>query len=191
MIILAMSKFSPFNITLNTSRTETVNGVLVGGHDIGINWPKGPHFHLFRSNIFISKDGIYQTLQQGCRNCNLGYFFLARLFALLEVLLYVVTWPFMVLTYLIFMVISLCAVICLLFTLPFSFPMCCTTFMGMGFATNRAGFVLFVFIFLESILSILYGVVYLITSPFQIIVPELTQLLLKQHTWGTKPFHYF
>ncbi len=186
-----MSKFGPFNLTLYSNSIRSVNGSIVGGHDIGINWPKGAFMHFFGSNLYVSKDGVYQTLQQCYNGCNVGYFFLARFLALCEVLLYFITLPFMLITYVLFMIISLFSAFCLLFTLPFSFPLCCTQFMGMQLATNRAAFLIFALIFVESIVSILYGVVYCITSPFQIIVPEFTQLLLKQHTWGTTPFKYF
>jgi len=178
--------FGPLNLNLYKSSTRTTNDILTGGYAIGINWPKGPYIHSFSSNFYLSKDGIYQTLQKGCE-----YFLWARFLALLEVLLYLITLPVMIVVYLVLMLVSLCAAIPLTFTLPFSFNVCCNQFMGVAITTNRAACGVFWIVFLESFLSILYGLVYCITSPFQIIVPEFTQLLLKQHTWGTTPFAYF
>lgn len=183
--------FGPVNLILGFNRTRSINGQLVGGYHIGMNWPKGPFIHFFRSNFYISKDGVYQTLRQGCDSGNIGYFFLARFIALLEVVLYFITLPFMLVTYLVLLLLALICAIPLTFLLPFKFNVCCIQFFGIKIENNRVACQAFWQIFLQSIVSILYSFVYCATSPFQIIVPELTQLLLKQHTWNTLPFAYF
>lgn len=183
--------FGPLNLSLSSHRTETVNGQLMGGHHIGISWPKGPYFHFFGSNFYLSKDGVYQSIYRCWYDGYPGHFLWARFLALLEVILFFITLPFMLIAYSILMLVSFCAALCLTITLPCSFPVCCGSFMGQAIVGNRSACGIFWLVFVESILSIFYGLAYCITSPFQIIVPEFTQLLLKQHTWGTSPFAYF
>ena len=183
--------FSPLNLIFGANRTETVNGQLYGGYHVGINWPKGPFIHSFSSNFYLSKDGVYQTISQCYDKGSIGYFFLTRFIALFEVLLYFITLPFMLVTYVILMIVCFICALPLTFLLPFKFNICCMTFMGIKLDNNRAACIIFWAFVVDGFISILLGIVYCITSPFQIIVPELTQLLMKQHTWGTKPFAYF
>jgi hypothetical protein len=184
--------FGPLNLNLGKSSTVTTNGTLTSGYHIGFNLPKGPYIHSFNNNFYLSKDGIYQSLQQCYKEGNFGYFFIARGLALLEAIMYLICFPFMVVAYLIIALISLIMALPLTLLLPFNFEFCCcNTFMSIAIPTNRAACGVFWLIFAESLLSILYGLIYCITSPFQIVVPEFTQLLLQQHRWGTGTFNYF
>lgn len=185
-----MGYITPLNLSLGTYNTRSINGVVVSGHHIGIVWPKGVYFHLFGGNIFISKDGVNQYLQRCYGHGEYGHFLTARFVALLETILMFIALPFMLVAYLILTLSFFCAGFVLFFTLPFEFDICCNKCFGLEIASNRTACGVMWILFLDALIAIMYAVVYIILSPFQIIVPEFTQLLLQYHKWKTTPFAY-
>jgi len=179
----------PLNLCLH--KKDPKSDQLMSGYDFGMVWPKGFYIHLFSSEFYMSKDGIHYIIKKCYDSGSIGLFFFARLLALLETICYYITFPFILLTYLLLFVFFFLATFVMLFTLPFKFDMFCNSIVGLQIATNRDAFRSFAFNIFKSFLSILYSIVYCVTSPLSIISPELTSMLLQHHKWGTHQFSYF
>src|SRR3972149_10800035 len=101
-------KFAPATLKFNFSKSNSTNGIITSGFDIGINFPKGVFIHLFSKQIYISKDGIATMLTEGYNNsCGSGFCksFPIRLLVLLEIILFLISLPFQLIAYILIIVV--------------------------------------------------------------------------------------
>ncbi len=188
-------KINPFNLEFDLSNTTSYNGNISEGYHIGLFGPKGGIIHLFCCNLFISKDGVnYYVNKTYYNGFNIGYFLLARFIAILETILFGICLCIFIPIYLISIMFGLIFGILMLFTLPCEISCgclcCCRNCMGIDIINNRHICQLCWVIVFTSIISIFMIIAHTLLIPFQILIPELTSLVLKQHKWNTTQFDY-
>ena len=157
-----------------------------GTGSVGVIFPKGAYI-TFGRDFSISKDGIAKVLSYNNGCCNFfGRMLLARLLAILETITFVMMLPFMLLIYIFIFVIMTPPLI--IFIIP---GLICARKLTGGnvssssCATKFTAFNAFVFTYwLCSFISLLVIITEIILIPFQIIVPELTAMLLCVQAWG-------
>lgn len=186
--------FKPTNLFFHTPNAVSRGGRLTSGYDIGINFPKGIFLHFFSPELYISKDGVAEMITTGYGNsCSYGCVksIPVRLVALLEAMLFVISLPFQLIAYVLFLLAGLFAGLVLLPTCCCEFKLCCSgNFLG-NVATNRNMCRLGWIYFICSIIAIAYLIAYIVLIPFQIISPEFCVYVLKYHRWNTTPFACF
>lgn len=185
-----MVKLTPCALNYEISKATSENGMISSGYSIGITFPKGTFLHFFGPRIFISKDGINETLGDCYNEKKISLFFLSRLYGLIDTILFFISLPFMLVLYSLFAITCLLVCIVMVFTLPFKFTVC-KQCIGNDTINNRALCLSALLFFFQALYTLLLCVIYTITTPIQIIVPEFTAFVIKHHKWNTLKFSYF
>jgi hypothetical protein len=163
------------------------------GNGIGLNLPSGPYVHLgeyFR----VSKYGIYETLDKN--EYSVWIFFLVRILAILETLLFLLISPVSILIYVVLFVAFLCfslinAIPYLLFRLvKLMFPSNHSVPPSEQSSTNVCITCVDTYISISNILfcglirtflSIAAIAWFIVLTPIHIVAPEFTIMVLKNH----------
>lgn len=153
-------------------------------NDYGYIFPKGLYLHHTRRGILISKDGVAYHIKNG-NHC------MARFCALLDIPLFILSIPFMLWLYMLFII--LCQII-FIFLLLFGWCIAwdfTITFLNIKINSNKLFIQAMVYIFIRSIVSILYILCYTILTPLRILLPEFTTWI-GEHKWGqSTEFEHF
>ena len=148
-------------------------------NDCGILFPKGFFIHHTKYNnrgVLISKDGVAHHIKNGNH-------IMARVCALLEAVLFLISIPFMLLGYT--LSITICIIV-LLFLGIFGWGMSWNFTMDLldtEITSNKIFIGVTLLIFLCSIMALIYIVLYTVLIPFRILIPEFTTWI-GEHKWG-------
>lgn len=122
--------------------------------------------------ISFSKEGIYYLLDRVSRK-TIYLLLLARLIALVNVVLFLVIFPFSIIIY---FVLFVCAMISLVTLFPLSF---CTEYLANFIKLEKKYFI-------GCLISLLLVFANLLLLPLEVLFPEVTIMILKTHTWGVR-----
>ncbi|XWV25317.1 putative ORFan [Tupanvirus deep ocean] len=144
------------------------------GYHIGVDFTKGFFLTLFTgtSMTSISYDGIYHIIENKYHGASMIlYLLLTRIIALLNVITYVILFPFMFLFY---VVAFFGSILVLILLGP----------LALCFDNIRAVLVVALVYAPTSVVSMLIILFTVAIAPVHILIPEFTVIVLKMHKWG-------
>lgn len=156
----------------------------------GILFPKGVYIHHTKYNdrgMLISKDGIARHIKNGNH-------LMARFCALLEAVLFLLSIPFMLLVYTLSIIICIIIIGFLMifgWCIPWNFTIRLLFMSNTEITSNQIFIGLALLTLICSIMSLVYIVMYILLTPFRILIPEFTTWI-GEHKWGhSTEFEYF